>query len=161
MAAYVLQIGYCVLIVLAQKNETKVSISLFVLSFRIPLIPSKQTIVKGVGLTLVLANWAMAFWAIAWVRTCVLFSPPPSASYCASRFLNSSWSRRFCKASSCCSSSTPMSSSSSTTNPPLPVHSTSRLSTPRSDSSSYCLSTFSFPSPYCTSPPPFPLASEV
>jgi hypothetical protein len=27
----------------------------------------QSTIIKGVGLALVIANWVMAFWAIAWV----------------------------------------------------------------------------------------------
>ncbi|THV05795.1 hypothetical protein K435DRAFT_744734 [Dendrothele bispora CBS 962.96] len=48
-AIYVGQIGYCVLLVLARKPETK------------------RTLTKGVGLSLVLANWVMALWAIAWV----------------------------------------------------------------------------------------------
>ncbi|KIJ59759.1 hypothetical protein HYDPIDRAFT_118103 [Hydnomerulius pinastri MD-312] len=46
---YVGQIGYCVLLVFARKIETK------------------KTLVKAVGLSLVLANWTMAIWAIAWV----------------------------------------------------------------------------------------------
>jgi len=45
---YLGQIGYCVLLVLARKPETK------------------NTLVKGVGLPLVFANWLMAGWAIAW-----------------------------------------------------------------------------------------------
>ncbi|KAF5365272.1 hypothetical protein D9758_005355 [Tetrapyrgos nigripes] len=48
-ALYIGQIGYCVLLVLARKMETK------------------RTLIKGVGLSLVLANWVMALWAIAWV----------------------------------------------------------------------------------------------
>ncbi|KAJ3840941.1 hypothetical protein F5878DRAFT_723361 [Lentinula raphanica] len=47
-AIYAGQLGYCVLIVLARKAETK------------------KTVIK-VGLSLVIANWVMAFWAIAWV----------------------------------------------------------------------------------------------
>jgi len=46
---YVGQLGYCVLLVLVQKQETK------------------QTIIKGVGYPLVLANFVMAAWAITWV----------------------------------------------------------------------------------------------
>ncbi|KAJ7623449.1 hypothetical protein FB45DRAFT_991878 [Roridomyces roridus] len=46
---YLGQIGYCVLLVLARKPETK------------------RTLTKGVGLSLVFANWVMAFWAVAWV----------------------------------------------------------------------------------------------
>ncbi|KAJ7050529.1 hypothetical protein C8F01DRAFT_1178656 [Mycena amicta] len=46
---YLSQIGYCVLLVLARKPETK------------------STLTKGVGLPLVFANWLMALWAVAWV----------------------------------------------------------------------------------------------
>lgn len=46
---YVGQLGYCVLLVLAQKQETK------------------EMILKGVGYPLVLANFVMATWAITWV----------------------------------------------------------------------------------------------
>jgi len=54
IAAYVLliyvgQVGYCILLVTARKPETK------------------QTVVKGVGMGLVLANWAMAIWAVTWI----------------------------------------------------------------------------------------------
>ncbi|KAJ7460601.1 hypothetical protein FB451DRAFT_1140831 [Mycena latifolia] len=48
-AMYLGQIGYCVLLVLARKPETK------------------RTLTKGVGLSLVFANWIMALWAVAWV----------------------------------------------------------------------------------------------
>ncbi|KAJ7636049.1 hypothetical protein DFH06DRAFT_1219826 [Mycena polygramma] len=48
-AMYLGQIGYCLLLVLARKPETK------------------NTLTKGVGLSLVFANWVMAFWAVAWV----------------------------------------------------------------------------------------------
>ncbi|KAJ7035669.1 hypothetical protein C8F04DRAFT_514803 [Mycena alexandri] len=48
-AMYLGQIGYCLLLVLARKPETK------------------RTITKGVGLSLVFANWLMALWAVAWV----------------------------------------------------------------------------------------------
>ncbi|GJE93391.1 hypothetical protein PsYK624_095500 [Phanerochaete sordida] len=49
VAIYLGQIGYCVLLVLARKRETK------------------DALVKGVGLPLVFANWVMAAWAIAWL----------------------------------------------------------------------------------------------
>ncbi|KAJ8520876.1 hypothetical protein ONZ45_g2390 [Pleurotus djamor] len=54
IAAYVLliyagQIGYCILLTAARKPETK------------------DAMVKGVGISLVLANWIMAFWAVTWV----------------------------------------------------------------------------------------------
>lgn len=48
-AIYIGQIGYCFLIVLVRKPETK------------------KTIVKGVGLALVFSNWVMAAWAISWI----------------------------------------------------------------------------------------------
>ncbi|KAH9947791.1 hypothetical protein B0H21DRAFT_311090 [Amylocystis lapponica] len=56
IAVYVGQVGYCVLLVLARKPETK------------------KALVKGVGLPLVLANWVMAGWAIAWVLQAFLVS---------------------------------------------------------------------------------------
>ncbi|KAH9921764.1 uncharacterized protein B0H18DRAFT_1116224 [Fomitopsis serialis] len=46
---YIGQLGYCVLLVFARKPETKAAM------------------VKGVGMPLVIANWVMAGWAIAWV----------------------------------------------------------------------------------------------
>ncbi|KAH9988102.1 hypothetical protein BJV74DRAFT_878265 [Russula compacta] len=55
-AVYLGQVGYCILLVLARKPETK------------------STIVKGVGLALVFANWVMAGWAIAWVFEAFLTS---------------------------------------------------------------------------------------
>ncbi|EGN92348.1 hypothetical protein SERLA73DRAFT_191309 [Serpula lacrymans var. lacrymans S7.3] len=56
LAIYVGQVGYCVLLVLARKPETK------------------KAMVKAVGLSLVLANWFMALWAIAWVLQFFLVS---------------------------------------------------------------------------------------
>ncbi|TDL19451.1 hypothetical protein BD410DRAFT_752127 [Rickenella mellea] len=49
IAIYVGQIGYCVLLVTARKPETK------------------KALIQGSGLSLVLANWIMALWAISWV----------------------------------------------------------------------------------------------
>ncbi|KAF4579510.1 hypothetical protein EYR36_001324 [Pleurotus pulmonarius] len=46
---YAAQIGYCVLLTVARKPETK------------------QAIVKGVGFALILSNWIMAAWAITWI----------------------------------------------------------------------------------------------
>ncbi|KAJ7224464.1 hypothetical protein GGX14DRAFT_425757 [Mycena pura] len=46
---YLGQIGHCVLLILARKPETK------------------SALIKGVGPSLVFANWLMALWAIAWV----------------------------------------------------------------------------------------------
>lgn len=56
MVIYVAQVGYCVLLVFARKAETK------------------KALVKAVGVSLVLANWTMAFWAIAWVMRLFLLS---------------------------------------------------------------------------------------
>ncbi|TCD64299.1 hypothetical protein EIP91_004277 [Steccherinum ochraceum] len=53
---YLGQIGYCLLLVLARKPETK------------------NTLVKGVGLPLVFANWVMAGWAVAWLFQAFLVS---------------------------------------------------------------------------------------
>ncbi|KAK7678063.1 hypothetical protein QCA50_019004 [Cerrena zonata] len=49
IAIYIGQIGYCVLLVVVRKPETK------------------RALVRGVGLPLVFANWVMAGWAIAWL----------------------------------------------------------------------------------------------
>lgn len=56
MMIYVAQVGYCLLLVFARKAETK------------------KAQVKAVGISLVLANWTMAFWAIAWVMRFFLAS---------------------------------------------------------------------------------------
>jgi hypothetical protein len=48
-AIYITQIGYCLLLVLASKPETK------------------RALTKGVGLSLVFANWVMALWAVSWI----------------------------------------------------------------------------------------------
>jgi len=56
LAIYLGQVGYCILLVFARKPETK------------------DTVVKGVGLALVFANWVMAGWAIAWVFEAFLTS---------------------------------------------------------------------------------------
>ncbi|KAI9464864.1 hypothetical protein HD554DRAFT_2026219 [Boletus coccyginus] len=53
---YLFQLGYCLLLVLSKNPDTK------------------KALVKAVGLSLVLANWAMAFWAIAWVLRMFLLS---------------------------------------------------------------------------------------
>ncbi|KAJ3505535.1 hypothetical protein NLJ89_g7364 [Agrocybe chaxingu] len=50
------QIGYCLLLVVASKAETKAAL------------------IKGVGMSLVLSNFAMALWAIAWVMQWFLLS---------------------------------------------------------------------------------------
>jgi len=47
-AVYIGQIGYCALLALAHKTETK------------------DALIKGTGLALVFANWVMAFFALAW-----------------------------------------------------------------------------------------------
>ncbi|KAG2134873.1 uncharacterized protein EDB93DRAFT_1171653 [Suillus bovinus] len=61
IAAYVIaiflgQIGYCTLLVVARKPETK------------------TTLVRGVGLSLVFANWLMALWAVCWIFEFFLLS---------------------------------------------------------------------------------------
>ncbi|THH18890.1 hypothetical protein EW146_g2162 [Bondarzewia mesenterica] len=56
LAIYIGQIGYCLLLVLVSKPETK------------------QTLVKGVGPALVLSNWIMAAWAISWIFRSFLVS---------------------------------------------------------------------------------------
>ncbi|KAI0058329.1 hypothetical protein BV25DRAFT_1967716 [Artomyces pyxidatus] len=55
-AIYIFQIGYCIILVLVRKPETK------------------KTIVKGVGLALVFSNWVMAAWAITWIFEAFLAS---------------------------------------------------------------------------------------
>ncbi|KAI0371260.1 hypothetical protein BV20DRAFT_965436, partial [Pilatotrama ljubarskyi] len=56
VAIYIGQVGYCVLLVLSRKPETK------------------RALIKGCGYPLVFANWAMAFWAIAWILQAFLLS---------------------------------------------------------------------------------------
>jgi len=56
VAIFIGQLGYCLLLVLARKQETK------------------QTLVKGVGISLIIANWVMGFWAIAWTLRYFLVS---------------------------------------------------------------------------------------
>ncbi|KAH8112264.1 hypothetical protein DFH11DRAFT_1511975 [Phellopilus nigrolimitatus] len=55
-AVYIMQIGYCVVLILAHKSETK------------------QALIKGSGLALVFSNWVMGFWAIAWSLKAFLVS---------------------------------------------------------------------------------------
>ncbi|KAK1229927.1 hypothetical protein PQX77_007026 [Marasmius sp. AFHP31] len=55
-AIFLGQIGYCLLLVLVRKPETK------------------KTLTSGVGLALVFANWVMALWAVSWVFEWFLFS---------------------------------------------------------------------------------------
>jgi len=50
LVLYMMQLGYCILLVLATKRETK------------------KTLTKAVGLSLVFSNFIMAIWAITWVR---------------------------------------------------------------------------------------------
>ncbi|KAG7442841.1 uncharacterized protein BT62DRAFT_359936 [Guyanagaster necrorhizus] len=56
IAIYVAQIGYCILLVLVGKPETK------------------KTLIKGSGFSLVLSNWVMALWAITWTVQWFLLS---------------------------------------------------------------------------------------
>ncbi|KAF9011836.1 hypothetical protein BDQ17DRAFT_1272201 [Cyathus striatus] len=55
-AIFVGQVGYCILLVLVNKPETK------------------RTVVKAVGFSLVCSNLLMAIWAIAWVMEWFLFA---------------------------------------------------------------------------------------
>lgn len=50
LVLYMMQLGYCILLVLATKNETK------------------KALTKAVGLSLIFSNFIMAIWAITWVR---------------------------------------------------------------------------------------------
>jgi hypothetical protein len=70
---YSLQIGLCLILVMARKDETKVSFLVYLLcrsgvrnlrSYRFP----QATLVHGVGLRFAIANWLQAAWAVAWVR---------------------------------------------------------------------------------------------
>lgn len=56
LVLYVAQIGYCVLLVLVRKRETK------------------ATLTKGVGTSLVIANWLMALWPIFFILELWLLS---------------------------------------------------------------------------------------
>ncbi|KAF8513586.1 hypothetical protein BU17DRAFT_53179 [Hysterangium stoloniferum] len=48
LVLFATEIGYCILLVMASKDETK------------------NTIINGVGYFLIVANWLMAGWAVAW-----------------------------------------------------------------------------------------------
>lgn len=50
LALFAGQLGYCILLDVARKPETK-----------------KTLTSQGIGFSLILANWAMALWAVAWV----------------------------------------------------------------------------------------------
>ncbi|PBK84625.1 hypothetical protein ARMGADRAFT_1055522 [Armillaria gallica] len=56
VALFAAQIGYCILLVLAGKPQTK------------------KTLIKGSGFSLVLSNWVMALWAITWTLKWFLVS---------------------------------------------------------------------------------------
>ncbi len=49
VALFILQVGYCALLVLSRTQETK------------------RALVKGCGFPLMLSNWVFALWAISWV----------------------------------------------------------------------------------------------
>lgn len=59
------QIGYCVLLILASKRETKVCTCANLLLTQITSM--KHALIKGVGMSLVAANFVMALWAACWV----------------------------------------------------------------------------------------------
>lgn len=71
-AVYIMQVGYCVILVLARKTETKVSFPPSY-NFNTGLTRMQQALIKGTGISLVLANWVMGFWAIAWARLPLFF----------------------------------------------------------------------------------------
>lgn len=48
---YILQVGYCVLLVFSMHPDTK------------------RALIKGCGIPFMLSNWIMAFWAVSWVCT--------------------------------------------------------------------------------------------
>ena len=48
VGVYVLQVGYCILLVFSRTPETK------------------RAVVKGCGFPLMLSNWMFALWAISW-----------------------------------------------------------------------------------------------
>ncbi|TBU31397.1 hypothetical protein BD309DRAFT_1078214 [Dichomitus squalens] len=56
VALYILQVGYCLLLVLPRTPETK------------------RALIKGCGFPLVLSNWVFAFWAISWILQAFLLS---------------------------------------------------------------------------------------
>ncbi|KAH9941168.1 uncharacterized protein BXZ73DRAFT_42202 [Epithele typhae] len=53
---YILQVGYCILLVFARAPETK------------------RALIKGCGMPLMLSNWVMALWAISWILQAFLIS---------------------------------------------------------------------------------------
>ncbi|RPD65726.1 hypothetical protein L226DRAFT_501251 [Lentinus tigrinus ALCF2SS1-7] len=56
IAIYILQVGYCILLVFSRHTETK------------------RALIKGCGFPLMLSNWVMAFWAISWILQAFLIS---------------------------------------------------------------------------------------
>ncbi|KAI0702059.1 hypothetical protein C8T65DRAFT_266253 [Cerioporus squamosus] len=56
VAIYILQVGYCVLLVFSRNPD------------------AKRALIKGCGFPLMLANWIMAFWAISWILQAFLIS---------------------------------------------------------------------------------------
>ncbi|KAI1798024.1 hypothetical protein LXA43DRAFT_968480 [Ganoderma leucocontextum] len=56
VALYILQIGYCTLLVFSRTQETK------------------RAIIKGCGFPLMLSNWVFALWAVSWVLQAFMLS---------------------------------------------------------------------------------------
>ncbi|KAJ3557045.1 hypothetical protein NM688_g1685 [Phlebia brevispora] len=73
IAIYVFQIGYCVLLVLVRKEETKVRMKYFEATTH-HNGSMQRTLIRGVGLPLVFANWILAGWAVAWLFQAFLLS---------------------------------------------------------------------------------------
>ena len=51
VAVYILQVGYCILLVFSRNPDTK------------------RALIKGCGFPLMLSNWFMALWAVTWVSS--------------------------------------------------------------------------------------------
>ncbi|KAI0747003.1 hypothetical protein C8Q80DRAFT_1256602 [Daedaleopsis nitida] len=56
VAIYILQVGYCLLLVFSRNPD------------------AKRALVKGCGFPLMLSNWVMALWAISWILQAFLLS---------------------------------------------------------------------------------------
>ena len=74
VALYILQVGYCALLVFSRTQETK------------------RALIKGCGFPLMLSNWVFALWAICWVSNALYIG--------GSDLKNSPLLGRFCKLSS-------------------------------------------------------------
>lgn len=64
---YALQIGFCLILVLARKEETKVRRGRAGMACRELTRSEQETLTHGIGMRFAIANWLMAAWAVAWV----------------------------------------------------------------------------------------------